>query len=209
MSSRFTRSLLVLGLALPALAAATSPAPPSSRANDPLARRAVSGNPAERAFAALAADYLRGFFAFEPSFATTSGLHRYDSLLEDRSRAAIDGETARTRRVLAGLKRIDAGGLSDSTRIDYDLFARGVEGHLFDLTEIRRWENDPSTYNYGHTIFALIARNYAPPEQRLRMVTARLRQVPRLLASGKENVKNPPEMFARFGAEDLGGTIEF
>src|SRR5439155_21946426 len=175
MSSRFTRSLLVLGLALPALAAATSPAPPSSRANDPLARRAVSGNPAERAFAALAADYLRGFFAFEPSFATTSGLHRYDSLLEDRSRAAIDGETARTRRVLAGLKRIDAGGLSDSTRIDYDLFSRQVEGHLFDLTEIRRWVNDPSTYNYAVGIFSLVARSFAPTQARITSVPARRR----------------------------------
>ena len=142
-------------------------------------------------------------------WATTSGLHQYDSLLTDLSRPAIDREIERTRSVLDETRKIDASKLSDSARVDYDLFARGVEGHLFDLTEIRGWENDPSTYNYGHTIFALIARNYAPPEQRLRMVTARLRQVPRLLASGKENVKNPPEMFARFGAEDLGGTIEF
>ena len=209
MSSRFTRSLLVLGLALPALAATPSPAPPSSRAKDPLAPGAVSGNPAERAFAALAADYLRGFFAFEPSFATTSGLHRYDSLLEDRSRAAIDGETARTRRVLAGLKRIDAGGLSDSTRIDYDLFSRQVEGHLFDLTEIRRWENDPSTYNYAGGIFSLVARSFAPPEARLRSVIARLRQVPRLLESGKQNIKNPPALFAQFAGEDFEGSIEF
>src|SRR5439155_1373590 len=111
--------------------------------------------------------------------------------------------------VLAGLKRIDAGGLSDSTWIDYDLFSRQVEGHLFDLTEIRRWENDPSTYNYAGGIFSLVARSFAPPEARLRSVIARLRQVPRLLESGKQNIKNPPALFAQFAGEDFEGSIEF
>src|SRR5882762_2286050 len=114
-----------------------------------LSLRAVSGNAGEKRFAALASAYARGFYAFEPSWATTSGLHRYDSLLEDRSRAAIDAEIARTRRALAETKGIDARRLSDATRIDYDLFSRQVEGHLFDLTEIRRWESDPGVYNYA------------------------------------------------------------
>lgn len=202
---------LVLSLTAlpPALPSARAAARASSQTDDPLAPRAVSGNASEKRFAALASDYARGFYAFEPSWATTSGLHRYDSLLGDRSRAAIDAEIARTRRTLAEVKRIDARRLSDSTGIDYDLFGRQVEGHLFDLTEIRRWENDPSIYNYGDGIFALIARNFAPPEERLRSVIARLKQVPRLLESGKQNVKNPPAMFAQFAAEDFEGSIEF
>src|SRR3989454_7704950 len=165
-----------------------------SQAADPLAPVTRTGNPTEKRLSALASRYFHGYYAFAPGWATTSGLHQYDSLLTDLSRPAIDREIERTRSVLDETRKIDASKLSDSARVDYDLFARGVEGHLFDLTEIRGWENDPSTYNYGPTIFA---------------VTMRSRQVPRLLASGKENVKNPPEMFARFGAEDLGGTIEF
>ena len=178
-------------------------------AADPLTPVTRTGNPTEKRFSSLASHYFRGVYAFDPSFATTWGLHQYDSLLEDRSRASIEREIQRTKGALAQTKKINASQLSDSARIDYDLFARQVEGHLFDLTEIRRWENDPSTYNYGEGIFALIARNYAPPEHRLRMVIARLKQVPRLLESGKENVKNPPEMFARMAAEDFGGSIEF
>jgi len=179
------------------------------QAADPLAPVTRTGNPTEKRLSALASRYFRGYYAFAPGWATNSGLHQYDSLLTDLSRPAIDREIERTRNALEETRKIDASKLSDSARVDYDLFQRGVEGHLFDLTEIRGWENDPGTYNYGNAIFALVARNYAPPEQRLRMVTARLRQVPRLLESGEQNVKNPPEMFARFGAEDLGGTIEF
>lgn len=180
-----------------------------SRAADPLAPVTATGNPAEKQFSAVVSRYLRGFFAFEPSFASTWGLHEYDSQLEDRSRGAIDKEIARTKSAIAEAKKIEAASLSDSARIDYDLFLRQIEGHLFDLTEIRRWENDPSVYNYAGAIFALVARNYAPQEERLRRVIDRLKQVPRLLDAGKQNVKNPPAMFAELAGEDFEGSIEF
>ena len=201
-----SRTLAPTVLVLLVLTAGVSSAAPQK---DPLAPITNVGNAAERRFSSLVSRYMRGYFAYEPSFATTWGVHQYDSLLEDRSRAAIDREIERTRRALAETKTVNAAALSDSARIDYDLFARQVEGHLFDLTEMRHWENDPGAYNYAGAIFCLVARTFAPPEERLRLVTARLRQVPRLLASGRQNVKNPPEMFARFAAEDLQGSIDF
>ncbi len=177
--------------------------------SDPLAPVTATGNAAERRLSVVVSEYTRGMFAFEPSFATTWGVHRYDGRLQDLSRPAIDREVARVRRTLAAAKAIPVAQLSDSARIDYDLFTRQVEGRLFDMTEIRRWENDPSSYNYAGSIFCLMARNFAPPEDRLRRVTARLTQVPRLLASGKRNLKNPPAMFSNFAAEDFEGTIDF
>ena len=199
-----SRALAVLSMTL-SLFAWTG----SSSSADPLAPVTSTGNAAEKALSALVSEYARGYFAFDPAFATTWGLHQYDRFLPDRSRAAIDREVARTRKALAAAKAFPVAQLGDSARIDYDLFARQVEGHLFDLTEIRRWENDPGTYNYAGAIFALMARNYAPPEKRLTLVTTRLTQVPKLLESGRQNVKNPPALFASFAAEDFEGTIDF
>jgi uncharacterized protein (DUF885 family) len=197
---------IVFSLAVGAGVSSGERAAPSS---DPLAPVTSTGNAAEKRFSALASEYARGYFAFDPAFATTWGLHAYDRFLPDRSSAAIDREVARTRKALAAAKAIPAAALGDSARIDYDLFARQVEGHLFDLTEVRRWENDPGTYNYAGAIFALMARSYAPPEKRLELVAARLAQVPRLLESGKQNLKNPPALFAHFAAEDFEGSIDF
>lgn len=220
------RSLLVLSLAL-ALTAAAPPAPSpakkpvtAARRNaervgaraamrDPLAPVTTRGNAVEKRLSAVVSEYARGLFSFEPSFATTWGIHTYDSKLEDLSKLSIDREVARTKRLLAAANAIEASQLSDSARLDYDFFTRQVEGHLFDLTEIRRWENDPGTYNYAGAIYGLVARDFAPPEERLRLVTARLRQVPRLLAAGEKNLQNPPAMFANFAAEDFQGTIDF
>ena len=65
---------------------------------DPLALVTSTGNAAEKALSALVSEYARGYFAFDPAFATTWGLHAYDRFLPDRSRAAIDREVARTRK---------------------------------------------------------------------------------------------------------------
>ncbi len=166
-------------------------------------------NPAERRLAAAARANMDGSFRFRPSWATVWGAHEYDSLLEDRSRGAIDREVARLRSALAELQRIDAKRLSDSARVDYDLFESTVEGQIFDLTEIRRWENDPSAYGYGEAILALISRTYGTPEDRLRAVIARLGQVPRLLRSARKNLRNPPQMFTGFAIEEFSGMGEF
>jgi uncharacterized protein (DUF885 family) len=199
------RTLALIALVLISLI----PRPTAASEGDPLAPNLSTGNAAEKKLASLVSDYTRGYFAFEPGWATTMGLHQYDGALGDRSRAAIEREIARTRKTVASIKGVDSGQLSDSARIDYDLFRSQVEGHLFDLTEIRRWENDPNTYNYAGAIFGLVARTFAPPEERLRLVTERLKQVPQLLASGKQNVKNPPAMFAQMAGEDFEGSIEF
>src|SRR5690349_20786084 len=216
------RSLLALSLALVLTAAAPPAKKPvtaahrnaarvaaTAPARDPLAPVTTRGNAVEKRLSAIVSEYARGLFSFEPSFATTWGIHAFDSKLADLSKPSIDREVARSRRTLAAAKALHASQLSDSARIDYDFFTRQVEGHIFDLTEIRRWENDPSTYNYADAIYALVARDFAPPEERLRLVTARLRQVPRLLASAEKNLQNPPAMFAGFAGEDLQGTIDF
>ncbi len=216
MIRRSTRFLTLLSLALALAVVQPARAAAEVAAAGPGAKRAAVAGPgakgaavAEQRFAKLVEEFTRGAFAFRPAWATTWGVHDYDSTLGDRSRMAIDHEIARIKGTLAELKRVDAARLSDSTRIDFDLFQRTVEGQLFDLTQIRRWENDPSSYDYSEAIFGLVARNFAPPEDRLRSVIARLNQVPRLLESGKRNLKNPPPMFTQFAAEDFEGSIEF
>ena len=157
----------------------------------------------------LTRTYIEAAFAFSPSYATYSGSHQFDDSLENWTPDAIRAEEARMRAALAALSTIDPKALDETRRLDYDLFKNGVEGQLFDLTEMRRWERDPGTYNYGFMLEAMIARAYAPAEERLRSLTSRLRQVGRLLANARTNLKNPPRMFTEFGAGDFEGTVSY
>jgi len=200
-SGLFLARLAVLSLAAtPNVALAATPANHSGAARFPVA---------DQRFEALAQRYMDGYYAFRPGWATTMGYHNYDAQLEGLSHRSIEAEAARIRAALAVLMKMDPRRLSEANRIDYDLFRHQAQGHLFDLIEIRRWENDPSAYNYGEAILPLIARSFAPPEARLRLVTARLRQVPRLLQNARANLKNPPRLYAEFAAEDFDGLVEF
>jgi uncharacterized protein (DUF885 family) len=163
----------------------------------------------DRRFEDAARRYIEGEWAYNPSWATTWGRHEYDLKLEDRSRATIDREIARTRAAIAGFEAMDAGKLSGRNRIDHALVLSQARGHLLELTEIRPWERNPSSYGYGDAVFGLMARTFAPPEKRLRAVIARLSQVPALYAAARENLKNPPALFTRFAASECEGQISF
>lgn len=163
----------------------------------------------DRRFEETARRYIEGVWGYNPSWATTWGRHEYDGKLPDRSRAAIDREIARTRAAIDALVAIRPEALTETNRIDHACVLSAARGHLLDLTEIRPWENDPSSYGYGDAVFGLMARTFAPPETRLRSVIARLTQVPALYAAARANLGNPPELFTRFAASECEGQIRF
>ena len=169
-----------------------------------------SGDRMERQrFESLSRRYIEGTFAFRPSGATYEGYHAFDDSLENWTPQTIRAEEARIRGALASLDGIDPKRLDSATRLDYDLFRSHVQADLFDLTEIRPWERDPGQYNYGFMLETMIARNFAPPEARLRSLTSRLKLVGRELANARVNLKNPPAIFTGLVAGDFEGTIDY
>lgn len=189
--------LLFVGLALHAAPAATT------------AAATAKGSGGHERFEQILERNTRERFSFNPSLATFVGVHDYDDALENTTRANVNGQAASIRRSLKELAALNRAQLDPQTRIDYDLFESDLRGRLFRLTEIRDWETDPGAYGYGWSLENLIARNFAPPEKRLRSVIARLKQVPRQLQNGRANLKNPSPLIARFAAEDLEGLVGY
>jgi len=151
------------------------------------------------------------FFQYSPARATSLGLHRYDTKTEDTSRAALGREIT----ALHGLeKRAGAFSLSnlpESVREDQELLVSKLRGRLLDLEQIRGWEKNPDFYSGGasRTIFTLISRRFAPPEERLRSVIAREQQLPKWFENARENLKNPPRIFTEIALKQLPGIISF
>lgn len=141
-------------------------------------------------FNAFAAEYLRGFYAFNPSRATALGLHEYDSALEARSRDDVAREIKRLRAALAELARLPEWRLSTEARYDHLVLASHARAQLLELEEIRMWRRDANVYNrlVASSIDNILKRNYAPVEQRLDAVLARERQIARLLGEARANL---------------------
>ncbi|HEY0080207.1 MAG TPA: DUF885 family protein [Pyrinomonadaceae bacterium] len=160
---------------------------------------------------AIAEDYLKGYFAFNPSAATALGLHQYDTALESRSRDAVAREVRRLNAALADLSRIREWMLSTEARFDYLVLQSHARAQLLELEEIRTWQRDPNVYNRiaAESIDNILKRNYAPTEQRLDAVLARERQIARLLEEARSNLDAPPRIYTETAIQQARGSLDY
>ena len=162
-------------------------------------------------FTQLADEYLRGYYAFNPTRATGLGLHDYDSQLESRSQESVAREIGRLRGTISALMRINSATLSADARLDYLVLLSHARSQLLDLQDIRMWQRDPSVYNQiaSSSIDSILKRNYAPIEQRLTAVLARERQIARLLEEARANLVAPPRIYTEMAIAQVRGSIDY
>jgi len=144
------------------------------------------------------------YFKFYPSIATQTGVHKYDSQLEDYSRAGVD---ARVKSLHAFEQKFNALPAAP----DRDILLSFIRAQLLELEQVRSWERNPDVYSSGvsNSIFTVMARNFAPPAERLKAVIARENQIPGVFTAARANLKNPPRIYTDIAIEQIPGIISF
>jgi uncharacterized protein (DUF885 family) len=167
-------------------------------------------------FTALADRYFdEYYFKFNPSQGTAAGFHQYDNQLEDYSRASLEKQIAVLKKFKAEFNALpQAQGNSEADLaawIDRNLVVHSIDSSLLTLEQIRPWEKNPDVYSSGITnsIFLIMARTFAPPEQRLKSVIAREKQAAAVFQAARENLKNPPPIYVDVALEQIPGIIGF
>ena len=89
------------------------------------------------------------YFKFAPSNGTSDGLHQYDAMLEDYSRAGIDANIAELRAFAKRVEELDAKGLDETRAADRELVLANIRGTLLTLEVVRPWEKNPDSYSSG------------------------------------------------------------
>ncbi|HEY6481903.1 MAG TPA: DUF885 domain-containing protein [Steroidobacteraceae bacterium] len=153
---------------------ASRPPPPS-----PAARP----NAADAAFDVLASRYLREMLALTPVDATALGEHRYDAMLDDVSAAGFQRRVALARQLLGQVQSLEPGQLSRDREVDARLLQNELEYQIWRVERLHEWQWNPLLYSAlaGNGIYLLMARDFAPLQQRLHDVAARLSELPRML----------------------------
>jgi len=162
-------------------------------------------------FNSLVDKYFDFHFEFNPTEATQAGFHVYDSKLEDYSAAGRKREIAGLKDYLAKFERLDRSSLPPDTAGDLAWMISAIHSQLLELESIQMWRKDPDGYTSGVTnsIFLLMKRNFAPPEERLRSVISRERQFPQAFAGAQENLQNPPRIYTEIALEQLPDVVDF
>jgi uncharacterized protein (DUF885 family) len=165
-------------------------------------------------FSKVSDDYFdQVYFHYAPSTGTMAGLHQYDAQLEDFSRPAIDAEIAALKSFEQQIEAIvpDNSTASFVPRSDREIVLGNIRSQLLTLETIRPWEKNADTYSStcANAAFVLMERKFAPPNDRLRSLVAREKQMPALLAAAHTNLRNPPHVFTEIAIEQLPDIITF
>jgi len=163
-------------------------------------------------FQKLAGEYFdQVYFRYAPTSGTLAGYHQYDTQLEDLSRKSIEAEIAALKDFEKRVDAVPAASLDQTTRGDRALVLGNIRSQLLTLETIRPWEKNADNYSgiCANAAFTLMERKFASPDERLRSLVARERQMPALFASARENLKNPPRIFTEIAIEQLPGMVSF
>ena len=162
---------------------------------------------ADEQFQNLADNYIESLLALKPEWATSLGDHRYDGRLNDYSLQGVEAERRLTTAYLDSLKSVRVDGLSVTNRVDYEILLLNLRSTIFRLDTLREYAWNPLRYNVGGAIYSLIARDFAPLEDRLANVQARLEGIGAVIDAAKKNLRNPPRVHTETSIRQNEGAI--
>src|SRR2546426_5653475 len=155
-------------------------------------------------------EYFNAYFEWNPSAATSLGLHQYDEKIEDYSAAEIAQRIEDLKQFQTRLAGLPSRRSADES-IDIEILEGQIRAELLDLETLETWRHNPMNYVSvpGSAIDNLMKRNFAPADERLQSVTARLKGIPKMIAAMKQNIDNPPHEFTELALRIAHGSIAF
>lgn len=142
-------------------------------------------------FKAFEDRFILEFWKQNPGWASYVGFHDYDSLLAaptDENRAE---ELAFCRAYLDSLKQFDDQKLSRSEQTDLLMIKNQLESTIWYTEVFKGHEWNPSSYNVGGAFGIMINGRYAPLDERLRAISAKMEKLEDYYAAAKANIQNP------------------
>ena len=156
--------------------------------------------------------YLEESFRQRPLEATHLGDHRFDHLLDDLSAQARAAWVEHGRKTLAELpKQVDYEKLSGAGKIDFEILRHELTKSLWLAENIRPFEEDPRVYNeyISDSTFLLLTQSTLPQETNIGNCIARMKQIPKVVAAARENLRTPPQVVTETAMRQNRGAIAF
>jgi hypothetical protein len=148
-----------------------------------------------RTFTALSEEFVELFMKHHPVAATEAGIHDYDHLLPDDSPDGLRARAAWLRdldqRLVASVPWDE---LPLEPRVDFALLRSRIAALKADLDEVKVPQKNPGLYldRAFNAVHLLLARSFAPLDERKEAAVARLMAIPDYLDSVRPNLKQVP-----------------
>ena len=173
--------------------------------------QALADSATDASFEVLAEQYLQDLTSFSPVGATLIGNHSADDQLDQVDANARNKNAALYRKYLAELDQIAFDSLSRANQVDAEMLRAELQSSLWSLETLQQWAWNPLLYVQlsGSAIYGLVARDFAPIEQRLANVASRLEQMPRFLEQARASIElvRVPKIHAETAVQQNPGLL--
>jgi uncharacterized protein (DUF885 family) len=169
----------------------------------------VFGTPQDDAFQKIAHDYIEQYLRANPEDATELGDHRFDGRLTDYSPEAQAKELTTQKEFRGKLSAIDGSQLTGANNVDFRILKDNIDYQIFRTEDLKDPEWNPLVYmqSLANSLYLLVARDFAPPEQRIPNLRQRMEGIPRVIAQAKANLQHPPRVHTETAVEQTQGAI--
>jgi uncharacterized protein (DUF885 family) len=161
------------------------------------------------AFQKIAGDYIEQYLQANPEDATELGDHRFDGQLTDYSSDARAKDLATQKEFRDKLNAIDGSQLTGANNLDFRILKENIDYKIFQGEELKEPEWNPLVYmqSLANSLYLLVARDFAPAEQRIPNLRQRMEKIPDVIAQAKANLQHPPRVHTETAIEQTQGAI--
>jgi uncharacterized protein (DUF885 family) len=185
------KSLLALAVTFAMVGCGDDSVKPSPQTKTVTAEASTTTTVAELTFNKYSQQFIDELWALSPTWALYSGKHVNDGYLDIPNQASRDKTLQFVKQQQAALAQFDPQSLSSNELIDYKLLSNLVESMQWEITRFKGWQWDPSNYNVAGGFAQIINEDFAPLDERLGSVIARLENVPAYYEAARQNISEP------------------
>ncbi|AGZ39350.1 DUF885 domain-containing protein [Actinoplanes friuliensis] len=156
-------------------------------------------------FVPLAESIVDAILQSDPALASFAGDHRYDDRLPDLSPGAVADRVTMLRDAADALAGTDPDDFDEQDKVDHAILAAVVERGMFELGDVREHEWNPLEHNPGPLLHTLMARSFAPVDERLTSLGGRLAAIPDALATARAVLRDVPRLHAEIAVGQFAG----
>lgn len=162
----------------------------------------IHSNTMNDTFDTLVEEAFYSYMEFRPDIATELGLHQYDKEMPSGKRVSHLTFIKTLDDYLQEFQDIDEVNLSEDRRFERRLMISTLKCNLLQEKEIRKWEKDPDpAETIGFAVYVLFIREFAPFEERLESITARLTKCPQFIEDFKSRITEPIKLWVDIATE--------
>jgi uncharacterized protein (DUF885 family) len=161
------------------------------------------------AFQKVAHDYVEEYLQANPEQTTELGDHRFDGNLTDYSSEGRAKDLATQKQFRDKLNAIDGTQLTGANNVDFRILKENIDYQIFQAEELKEPEWNPLVYmqSLANSLYLLVARDFAPAQQRIPSLRQRMEKIPSVIAQAKGNLQHPPRIHTETAIEQTQGAI--